>query len=107
MISYELVTKLEEAEFPYQQDTDLFDCIDFQNNPCSHLTMGSKQVPTLSELIAACGSDCFRLYVVGNEWPEWLGKWRARNLHVEGQEIGAFDSPEEAVANLYLAIHKK
>jgi len=53
--------------------------------------------PTLSELIEACGDGVFKMVRDKN------GIWYAENLFKEGTG----KTPEEAVANLYLALNKK
>lgn len=60
--------------------------------------------PTLSELIEACGKDFECMYHrVNVETYETL-KWAA---HAFFEKTGVGDSPEEAVANLWLALNKK
>lgn len=58
--------------------------------------------PTLSELIEACGDD-FRALIYG-ESADFPGKkWCAQATNAQM----CFDTPETAVANLWLALNKK
>lgn len=60
------------------------------------------EIPTLSELIEACGENFYSLYRHQKD------KWQA---HSTGDlwdiEIAHGPTPEEAVANLWLALNKK
>jgi hypothetical protein len=59
-------------------------------------------LPTLSELIKACGSKTFWLFTEGDI------EWNAMLTHPsEPGEIGFGPTPEEAVANLWLALNRK
>jgi hypothetical protein len=91
MISYQLAKKLKDAGFP-QSELALAQ----QKAGYDYVSM-----PALSDLLAACGED-FR--ALSREPDCWLacgyvsedGEWR--NMH-------AGDSPEEALARLWLSIH--
>jgi len=79
-MNYELALKLEQAGFP------------------SDAKVGWK-VPNLSELIEACGDEFYSLQKDSDGWvamakSEWIVNQNA-------------STPEEAVANLYLAINSK
>lgn len=94
-MNYELALKLKEAGFPQFPDNRngfyLYDSDGF----------GTEQVyvPTLSELIEACKLDSFfQLTFMSSS-----GKWSSEfdSYHGKGS------TPEEAVANLYLALNQK
>ncbi len=102
MIDYNLAKQLKDAGFPQHS---------LCNNEC--MTEGDVGIdmciPTLSELIEACGEKFKTL-----ERPEKLGEWIAtkRNEFKDNKNVGAAfgmygKSPEEAVANLLLALNKK
>lgn len=54
--------------------------------------------PTLSELIEACGEDFYDLV-------RFSDRWQARSPMLGNSNIG--ETPEEAVARLWLALNKK
>ena len=56
-------------------------------------------LPTLSELIAACGKKFFSLILD-------RGKWRCTAAGYEGSDV-LYSTPSEAVARLWLALNKK
>lgn len=60
-------------------------------------------VPTLSELIEACGEDFDRLMLKNGAWAAYatIEKYR-----VPGFILHWCNTPEEAVANLYLELNK-
>lgn len=65
-------------------------------------------LPTLSELIDACGED----FMLTNECGRWEAWKESNNSTIRMGECGAKyecsgATPEEAVANLWLAINKK
>lgn len=85
-MNYELALKLKEAGFPYSWCPGNYSC-----------------VPSLEELIEACGGKMFRLNNA-----EYMGiGWTARNEKIEGEKMLDFPTPTEAVANLWLEINKK
>lgn len=63
---------------------------------------GATYVPTLEELIEACGEIKFTLS--GGYGDDW---WAHKNENEESQIIGRGSTPVEAVANLWLALNKK
>lgn len=110
MISYETVVKLKEAGFPQKEATT--------GDFCSHYAVtltGPKYchwkestniddmyVPTLSELIEACGRQKIILIgIVGST------KWRATAGALDTMIEVFGPSPEEAVAELWLVLNKK
>lgn len=97
-ISYELAKELKEGGFPMKmtdhelcayQQTEIFDGV------CHH-------VPTLSELIEACGNDFDHL-----EKDMELSLWRARSWKGTTPIIECGSTTEEAVARLWLFLNKK
>lgn len=81
-MNYELAKKLKDAGFPQDGIGQFID-----------VKLAS---PTLSELIEACGDKFRGLSKRAN--------WRAQDV-MGIEEFG--DTPEEAVANLYLALNNK
>ena len=60
-------------------------------------------LPTLSELIDACGDE-FEELIKGYDLDKWIG----RVLQNDGEHLRLYGkTPEEAVAKLYLALTKK
>ncbi len=124
MITYETARKLKDAGFPQKSEISWVCTTDY-NWRCNRC--GTKEsnavsvpescpnldcnayIPTLSELIAACG-DRFRLFNrLANEHPtlQQKGGWLAVSGEFE-ERIDAFgDTPEEAVANLWLELNKR
>lgn len=121
MLSYELCKQLRDAGFPsgnkgffINENEVVFkphersDAINEFGEWC-FLNFKHCYVPTLAELIRACGDDflylssCFRK-------EERIIKWVAGSfgLHPKynGQQQADGESPEEAVANLYLTLAK-
>lgn len=103
MINYDLALKLKQAGFP--QHKDMYDdcgyfCV--HNDSFKGENRESVCAPTLSELIEELG-DKF-LLVEKLYPPDEAGKWWAKS-NVIYECIGG--SPEEAVANLYLALKKQ
>lgn len=129
-MNYELCKKLKDAGFPqeYRKSNPIADFAYYDKSEELHLLhddndtgwwIGNEygevdrldiervlkeftKCPTLSELIEACGKDkVFNLYN-GNK------RWEASKI---GKEEDAFhgygQTPEEAVANLWLALNKK
>lgn len=87
-ISYELAKALKDAGFPQQ------------GNPWGREDKAYN--PTLSELIEACGSPFF----LTKDQDYNAGKWTAvTTIPHEIKLVG--NTPEEAVARLWLALNKK
>jgi len=99
-MNYELAKKLKDAGFPqieHYDETD--DLLQF------HINNEFISIPTLSELIDACG-DGFR-FLIHEKDPRSLKEWRCNNDKSEWKEDGFWGkTPEEAVANLWLALNK-
>ncbi len=132
MLSYDLAKKLKEAGFPqgyYESEkneyyfregkliiqggihlrkigySELFkQVIEYEKE----LTL----VPTLSELIDACGDDFLGVNRTQGCAVEEFNKWEAIekvwccNEHGESRKYGYGANPEESVANLWLELHK-
>ncbi len=114
MLSYELCLKLKEAGFP--QETEFFHIPEFRDRPerpdtfeevdgewgeaRSFSEMQSVAAPTLSELIEACGDVYWDVYKTSNSTK---GTFFVAEVLFEGK-VEEGSCPEEAVANLYLAL---
>lgn len=109
-MNYELAKELKEAGFP--QKTGMYaraekcDCKVFGLDALCHMAY----IPTLSELIEACGEGFASLHKTNkqtdhNELSDW---WVAKGLLAEpatyGDREGA--TPQEAVARLWLALNR-
>lgn len=90
-MDYQLALKLKEAGFP-QNGKDCNWIID-EESPLDEI-----YTPTLSELIEACGEEFLSLAKFGKIWEAF----RHKELK---PEVG--NTPEEAVANLWLELNKK
>ena len=116
-MEYELALKLKNAGFPVEENGNKFYC---NGNLCGRNYDDCYEeivrIPTLSELIEACGEE-FGELVRCNDY-EIKPMWRAyptreafnesdNDCEVDccGYETGS--TPEEAVAKLWLAINKK
>ena len=112
MINYELAKKLKEAGFPqdcsfqYEKDTMVYGRR-FTGHNLFHKSVdraeGDEAVdcPTLSELIEACGEGFETLSRFEGKFYCHLPKKEAYAQQFKG------NTPEEAVAFLYLALNKK
>lgn len=104
MITYELALKLKEAGFPQSgKDGDWY--FDSNENPffCIAYNWDKRhiKIPTLFELIEACGQYTIRFCLEqhSNDWR--AGVYQGNIQWVSGK------SPEEAVANLWINLNKK
>jgi hypothetical protein len=99
-MNYELCKKLKDAGFPQIKEPEFGQGCWYSEN--EHLDE-PVFVPSLSELIKACG-DRFEALI------KQAGGWVAIS-NIEGymmkQKFKAVDTPEEAVANLWLELKKK
>lgn len=134
-LSYELSKKLKDAGFPqeYAKSIPLMDFAydegeelhmlhkdndtylwtgnnyttiakDYSDNALMEVQRDFIKCPTLSELIEACGPFFYQLINIGSEFGyHWGATYRSmiKELKSEGS------TPEEAVANLYLALNKE
>ena len=99
-MNYKLALKLKEAGFPQDRTNQIKECGGWGG------IGGDEDVinPTLSELIKACGNR-FAMLAIGQ------GKWYARadqtcDECAFDEPIAYGETPEEAVANLWLALNK-
>lgn len=95
MIFYELAKELKDAGFPQKikgnHITPSDEIIGYEQSFTAYL-------PSLSELIGACGNENFSLNEVN-------GKWICKGGEKYTAVVG--NTPEEAVAKLWLALNKK
>ncbi len=99
MIDYNLAKELEDAGFVQSLPTPQGQYLhDHTVSPSRHYYL-----PTLSELIEACGENFFTL--VRTHYTGGIG-WFARDTR-EGYNPVMGSTPEEAVARLWLALNKK
>lgn len=95
-MNYELAKKLKDAGFPQYSIECLFDP-KLKEWGASDMACS----PTLSELIEACGDQFYELCKTDYDWIANCYSDKNRVVYERG------DSPEEAVANLWLALNKK
>jgi hypothetical protein len=95
MISYELAQELKDAGFP--QGAHKLSCYD---NGC-YEALGNACVPTLEELIEACGES---LLVLEREADRWIGRGLAGDTSDYRRAEGS--TAAEAIARLWLALHE-
>lgn len=104
MIDYNLALKLKDAGFPQKSSDN--DCIYItaSESLVDYKIWNGAYVPTLSELIEACGDRFWRIQknmIIHN------GQWSAVSNNPEGAEVANGATPEEAVAKLWLAINER
>lgn len=111
MITYELAKELKEKGFPQKfNGIESFDLnIDSKILP---EPKGELYLPTLSELIEACGDmfgqlikydpDKGHLFIAIGEHPRWEIETESKVIRTE-----PYSTPEEAVARLWIALNKK
>lgn len=123
-MTYELVKQLKDAGFPQKASfywDEIFEGDPFAKiRPAHAFTLDKEGIPlatdlyampTLSELIQACGDGLENLY---NDKGGGELKWRTNYVYDDGSEYndwaGSSDSygstPEEAVARLWLELHR-
>jgi len=97
-MNYELAKKLKDAGFPQSGDGNYL-IGNIETDEGGIITTNSVYIPTLEELIEACGDRFISLHKYYHQW-----------VCNEGMEVHQFDSqgstPEEAVAKLWLELHK-
>ena len=98
-MNYKLAKELKDAGFPQKGRG-------WHIDPLGHLTnqVGEPRIPTLSELIEACGEDFGELRRTAPKRGSVKMRWFAGNLL---DICGLGKTPEEAVARLWLALKKK
>lgn len=94
-MDYEFAKKLKDAEFPHSFHS-------FEGIKCANCD--AECLPTLSELIEACG-DNFRSLIYQKNHDN---KYQANAYEGFGKNNWAYgQTPEEAVANLWLALNQE
>lgn len=93
-MNYDLALKLKQAGFP-QPEREPFDA---HKHEAGFVSDNDAYIPTLSELIEACGESLTSLGIQGGTNPvQWLA-------YSEPDLAWACSTPEEAVANLWLSL---
>jgi len=110
-MDYLLAKELKEAGFPQEgrvfveEDNVLIACCFDKSCYCPKCQGdGGVVVPTLSELIEACGEEFYELARLGND------VWQMKALSESEKQLPLMyrgKTPEEAVARLWLALNKK
>jgi hypothetical protein len=99
-MNYELAKSLKEAGFPQSRGGGYLSCEHGFPEGVHDVCDTFYYIPTLEELIEACGQRFYTLEYVGK-----LGHvWEAHFIQHDDYEIG--DTPTEAVARLWLALHR-
>lgn len=88
-MNYDLAKELKDAGFPQIESEAPTGIGDGKGNAC--------RLPTLSELIEACGDSFHALGHIGKEWQAVANNGLMRN---------EAKTPEEAVARLWLVLNK-
>lgn len=107
LVGYELAKKLEDAGFPQNIREKIEPLtVDVSNvgeifDEALGILRGDMLVPTLEELIEACGNDLDQLENTMDGWRAYGSKGD------EPIEIYWGKTPSEAVANLWLSLHTK
>ena len=115
-MNHELLVSLKRAGWPQIRVDAEFVVNDDGNLATIELNQGKYTIPTLSELIEACGDDFLGLThtpfhptpsIPADSMPmEWMSLGgKNMGTHFSYQQSG--HSPEEAVARLWLALSKK
>jgi hypothetical protein len=99
-MNYELCKKLKDAGFPQNSKTISFgeDIIPIENPNSEEMKVS---IPTLSELIEACGNRFSSLTLLAENPTTKQKLWQSRGEKID---LSWNYSPEEAVANLWLAL---
>jgi len=102
-MNYKLIKELKDVGFPLKESRVEYCACD---RPI--IVIGNKDYfpPSLSELIEACGEDFTYLQKLQYNYTNY--KWGATSKSVFNEEmLFKGDTPEEAVANLWLELNKK
>jgi hypothetical protein len=101
-MTYELVKQLKDAGFPQEGEGEYIR----ENGAITELNYPVLYYPTLSELIAACEDGFVQLRLDEDMFPKWFADGRI--LLDDGYALrnGNGEEPEEAVANLYIALNE-
>lgn len=112
-MNYDLAKKLKDAEFPLYKRQDLNGKRNYWFVPFEEPSKYETEklfCPTLSELIEACGDIDLGLYRFYNSQNKLIWQADDDSLDMKDGENKLYavgSTPEEAVANLYLALNKK
>ncbi len=105
-MNHELAKELKDTgltfEYPETRE-NTYSYLDSSGNPCSAMGKDAAYVPTLSELISACGVGLMEIQRSGLGSSHWYAEGALDGWEKEGEG----STPEEAVARLWLALHKK
>lgn len=104
-ISYELAKQLKEAGWPQVPVAGLKGY--FEGHPTGNNEFERYYFPTLSELIEACGKELHCLVHTTNGGMDSDKEFWSAGKDNKVLNWSNGHSPEEAVANLYLALHPK
>jgi hypothetical protein len=96
-MNYELAKKLKDNGFPYDDPCQKVRYVDQHDNPARVPFMGVAEIPSLSELIEACGDELGDLSRTDDGWMTNM-----ENVGNHPQTEG--ETAEIAVANLWLAL---
>ena len=99
-MTYELALALKNAGFP--QEDPYVKSVTITNENIHEIlskVKGDCRIPSLSELIEACGAEFYALWVRGDN--TWFACKDLGDVGAEGS------TPEEAVANLWLSLNEK
>jgi hypothetical protein len=106
MITYELAKQLKDAGFPLNPHRD-WDKSDFAWLPCNEITKQDREklwIPSLSELIKACGDGFIKLVYQKDNYGNHYMTYK---LNSNGScQVFSCLTPEEAVAKLWLELNK-
>lgn len=111
MISYELAKQLKDAGFDQTRGVGkswaIYETNGVASTPPELLEAPNRfkyqeiyYCPTLSELIMACGEGFMRLTRIADSGQWYIEGWSSPIIKLYA------DTPEEAVANLYIALNK-
>lgn len=107
-MNYELIKQLDDAGFPHKHAPDRMIRVEIGGkvfNPDDDSTFRWVTIPTLSELIAACGDGLNIIYHSGNDWIAGeRDPYATDDLYFYTSVKGS--TPEEAVARLWLSLQK-
>ena len=106
MISYELAKELYIAGYRFKEKQYRGEAAYYFKDITSAAPFNAEYcvVPTLTELIEACGYNICGLDAPDWEDQDYMGGWSARGS-LDRKGFGS--TPEEAVARLWLALNKK
>lgn len=108
-MNYELANWLKEAGFAQKKSDNNCFYITSSGSVVPYKIWNGAYLPTLSELIEACG-DRFHMLIKGIDYPAKQPKYWAYeeydwDMEQSSGKEGVGQTPEEAVAKLYLALH--